>query len=460
MLRLVLAALCALASLAGQDVGATSGTDQDRRRDDAKARARRPPNLVLLFSDDAGFADFGFQEHAAEDARALTPHLDRLAAGGVRCSDAYASGAVCSPSRAGLLTGRYQQRFGHERNLPGPEREAGLPLDERTMADRLRAAGYRTALVGKWHLGYEAPYQPNQRGFDEFWGLLQGSRRYGPLSAPSPQQALQHNGVALPEGGHVTARLADFACAFVDAARERPFFLMVSFTATHGPLEPAADDLAAVPKSIAPQRRKNLGLLVGLDRAVGRILAALDAAGVADDTLVVFSNDNGGQTQTAAANGPLRGHKGMVYEGGVRVPLTARWPTRIPAGAVVREPVILLDLLPTFLGVAGAPAARADDQLRALDGVDLMPLWTGAEKRLPERSLFWRTNGTSGPAAMRRGPWKLVWRRGKDAAAPELFQLERDLGETTDLANAEGERLRAMLSGLAGWEAQLAAPRW
>ncbi|MFM1870635.1 MAG: Arylsulfatase [Planctomycetota bacterium] len=420
------------------------------------AAAKRPPNIVLLFSDDAGFADFGFQEHAAADAKPLTPNLDALATGGVRCTDAYVSGAVCSPSRAGLLTGRYQQRFGHERNIPAGYQKGGMDLGEKTVADHLRAIGYRTALVGKWHLGYPEQYRPNERGFGDFWGLLQGSRNYVPLPKPSFDQVLQHNGKPLPEGGHVTERLGEFAAEYVKAHREQPFFLMVSFTATHGPLQPADRDLAEVPEQVEQRRRKNLGLLVGLDRAVGKILAAIDDAGLADDTLVVFSNDNGGQTQTGADNGPLRGRKGMLFEGGVRVPLLARWPSRIPAGTVAREPMILLDLLPTFVVAAGSqPSAEW-----RLDGTDLLPRWTGAEATLPERSLFWRTSGKNGPVAMRKGAWKLVWNRQEADPTPRLFDLATDLGEARDRSAEEPKRLRAMLAELAAWEAELAEPRW
>ncbi|MCB9886875.1 MAG: sulfatase-like hydrolase/transferase [Planctomycetes bacterium] len=422
----------------------------------ARPAPQRPPNLVLLLADDAGWADFGFQPGCAADARVLTPRIDSIAADGARFPSAYVSGAVCSPSRAGLQTGRYQQRFGHEKNIPAGYMAGGMALEERTIGDRLAALDYDTALVGKWHLGYPAEYHPNRRGYELFYGLLQGSRSYLPMAKPTPHKVIQRNGTPLPEGGHVTARLGDAATQFVREHREQPFVLMVCFTATHGPLEPAEGDLAVVPEAIRKQRRNNLGLLVGLDRAVGAVLDAIDAAGLRDDTLVVFSNDNGGQTQTGADNGQLRGRKGMVYEGGVRVPMAMRWPGVIGKGGVIDDPVILLDVLPTFVAAAGGTV----DPAWHIDGVDLLPRLRGTSPRLAERPLFWRTAGSKGPVAMRRGRYKLVHLRGQEGAAPQLFDLDRDLGETTDLAAAEPERLAAMLAELAAWERQLVEPRW
>ncbi len=415
-----------------------------------------PTNIVLLFSDDAGFADFGFQPDAAADCRTLTPRIDSIAKDGARCSDAYVTGAVCSPSRAGLLTGRYQQRFGHERNIPPGYMQGGMDLAERTVADRLTALQYDTALVGKWHLGYPAEYHPNRRGFAFFHGLLQGARRYQPIADPSPHQVIQENGEPVPERGFVTDRFGAAAARYIAGHKDRPFFLMVSFTATHGPLQPKPADRARVPAGLPERRANNLGLLVGLDRAVGTVLDALQEHGLADRTLVVFSNDNGGQTQTGADNGPLRGRKGQVWEGGVRVPLAFRWPSVVQPGTVLEEPVILLDLLPTFVAAAGG---KVEQEWR-LDGIDLGPRLRGAVDALPERDLFWRIDGGKGPVAMRRGPWKLVWLRGAEGQSPQLFDLRRDRGERHDRAADEGERLEAMLAALAAWEKELQEPRW
>lgn len=331
-----------------------------------------------------------------------------------------------------------------------------MALTERTMGDRLRELDYRTALIGKWHLGYPPEYHPNRRGWELFVGLLQGSRSYLPMAKPTPHRVIQKNGEALPEVGHVTERLAQAAATFVREHAAQPFVLMVCFTATHSPLEPAPADLAAVPESIKQQRRNNLGLLVGLDRAVGTVLDAIDKAGLAGDTLVVFSDDNGGQTQTGADNGPLRGRKGMVFEGGVRVPLAMRWPGVIGKGTAIEEPVTLLDLLPTLIAAAGGKI----DPAWQLDGIDLLPRLRGEVAALDERALFWRTAGSKGPIAMRRGRYKLVHLRDGKGAAPQLFDLERDLAESADLAAAQPERVAAMLAELAAFERELSEPRW
>jgi arylsulfatase A-like enzyme len=373
-------------------------------------------------------------------------------------SDFYANAPSCTPTRAGFITGRYQQRLGLEAPMAGPATagDRGVPATGRTLPRLLKNNGYATALVGKWHLGYPAAYQPNARGFDWFYGCLQGSRSYHPYAHPTPLRVLQENGVPTPESGYVTDRLGDAACRFIAEHRAEPFFLCVSFTAPHGPLEPrkAADERLA---HIGQGRRHDYaGLVVALDDNVGKILAALSAAGLEDDTLVVFTNDNGGQTQTAAHNAPLRGSKGDLYEGGVRVPLAMRWPGRIAPGSVVDDPVIALDLLPTCVSLAGG--MPADDW--ELDGVDLFPRLTGERDALPERTLFWRRHGEPGPIAMRAGRWKVVHNRQKDGARPELYDLHADVGEERDLAGEQADVLASLLAELAAWERELAPPRW
>lgn len=415
-----------------------------------------PPNIVVLFADDAGYADFGFQPHADPKLARCTPRITALAAEGARLSDAYMSGAVCSPSRAGLLTGRYQQRFGHEKNIPPGYMKGGMDLAERTMADRLSAAELTTGLVGKWHLGYPAEYHPNRRGFDWFHGLLQGSRGYAPMPNVSAHRVIQENGEPLPEVGWVTDRFGAAAARFIGERRDQPFFLFVSFTAPHGPLQPSPEDLAVVEGIEEKRRAQYAGLVVGLDRAVGRVLDALEEHGVADRTLVVFTNDNGGQTQTGARNDPLRGRKGQLWEGGIRVPMAMRWPGRIEPGRVIADPVSALDLMPTFLSACGAEVPDG----AALDGLDLVPLLEGAVDGLPERSLFWRTHGGDGPVAVRRGVDKLVIERGPDGEVEHLFDLGADLSEAENIAEQRAERVAALRAELAAWEAELVEPRW
>ena len=306
----------------------------------AVCRAGEPANVVILYADDAGYADFGFQSITDEAMEGLTPHIDSIASAGVRFTNAYMSGAVCSPSRAGMLTGRYQQRFGHELNIPPGYMKGGLPLTERTIADRMKAAGYATGIIGKWHLGYPPPYQPNRRGFDRFFGLLQGSRPYFPMKKPTPHRVVQLNGEPTPESGYVTDRFGNGAAEFIKAHRDRPFFLYVSFTSPHGPLQAKVSDLAKLDHIKDKRRRTYAGMVKCMDDNVGRILATLRECGLENKTLVVFTNDNGGQTKTGAVNTPLKGHKGQIWEGGIRVPMSMRWPGRIAEKTVVDDPVI------------------------------------------------------------------------------------------------------------------------
>ena len=421
----------------------------------AEARGGERPNVVILYSDDAGYADFGFQPNCTAEMRDLTPHIDTLARDGARFGAAYMSGCVCSPSRAGLMTGRYQQRFGFDNNLP-PGRQDGVDLGETFGVKRLRKLGYRTGLIGKWHLGYPPAYQPNERCFDLFHGLLQGSRSYYPMKDPSAHRVIQRNGAPLPEEGYVTDRLGDAACRFIEENRdEEPFYLFVSFTAPHGPLQPRKGDAERIAHIQNRKRRDYAGLVVALDDNVGKVLNCLKQNDLEANTLVLFTNDNGGQTKTGAVNTPLKGRKGQLSEGGIRVPWAIRWPGRVEPGSVVEAPVIALDILPTVVEAAGADVP-ADWKL---DGRSFLPLLTGETDALPERPLFWRHHGSPGARAMRLGQWKLHHDR-KTGAAPALYDLDADLSEERDLAADQPDRVRSMLAALDFWEAELVEPRW
>lgn len=415
----------------------------------------RPANVVVLFSDDAGYADFGFQAHTDPVLAGLTPSLDRLAAGGLVLSDFYTSASVCSPSRAGLLTGRYQQEFGHEQNLPVGNQQSGIAAAGRSLAERMKAAGRTTGFIGKWHLGYREEDHPNRVGWDWFYGCLQGSRPYTEIAKPSALRVIQENGVPTPEDGYVTERFGDAAVRFLEEHREEPFFLFVSFTAPHGPLQARPADLERPELArIESQKRRNYaGLVVAMDDNVGKVLDALDRLELTDDTLVLFTNDNGGQTLTGALNTPLRGRKGMLTEGGVRVPAAVRWPGRIPAGSVSEVPSTTLDLAPTLLRVAGS--AEADDQ--ALDGRDLLAHWTQGSA-VADTPLFWRQNGSAGQRAVRLGPWKLLHEDRE--AAPALYDLSQDLAEEHDLAAEEPARVAELTRLLDAWERGLIEPRF
>lgn len=416
----------------------------------------RPPNIVVLYADDAGYADFGFQPNAANDLKQRTPHIDSIARDGARFSAAYMSGCVCSPSRAGLLTGRYQQRFGHEANIPPGYMKGGMSLDEKTVADRMKALGYSTGLIGKWHLGYPESYHPNKRGFDWFYGCLQGSRPYRVMAKPTPHRVIQENGEATEETGYVTDRFGDAAVRYITEHKDKPFFLFVSFTSPHGPLQAKESDLAELTDIENVRRRKYAGLIKSLDDNVGKVLQALRHNGLDDDTLVVFTNDNGGQTLTGANNAPLRGRKGQLTEGGIRVPMCMRWSGMIRKGLVVDDPVISLDLLPTFVR-----AARGEiDETWKLDGVDLLPRLRGEVESLADRALFWRHGGKGKSIALRYGSHKLYFESRAEGAKPTLFDLRADIAESEDISAEHADLVASLTKRLETWEGELIEPLW
>jgi len=418
----------------------------------ARTESVERPNIVVLYSDDAGYADFGFQPDCRDDFKKLTPRIDSLARDGVRFTNGYMSACVCSPSRAGLFTGMYQQRFGYDNNLP-PGTQDGLPLDVSFGTKRLQALGYKTGLVGKWHLGYPATHHPNKRGFDWFYGLLQGSRPYYPMPSPTKHRVIQENGESTPEQGYVTDRFGDAACRFIKESGTKPFFLFVSFTAPHGPLQPNEGADSKTSHISDNKRKRYAGLVVSLDENVGRILDCLKKQGVEDSTLVIFTNDNGGQTRLGANNFPLKGRKGTLWEGGIRVPWAMRWPGKIQPGSVIDDPIVALDLMPTFIELAGG---KVEPSWR-LDGISLAARITGKQVRLPGRDLFWRKGGNTGVRAMRSGKWKLVAPHGE---SPSLYDLSKDIDESLDLAGRSTEQVKTMMAGLDAWSSELTDPRW
>ncbi len=412
----------------------------------ASARARRP-HVVVIVSDDAGYGDFGVQ--GAADIR--TPRIDSIARGGVRFTSGYVSGPVCSPSRAGLMTGRYQQRFGHELNIPPRfSEENGLPLTESTVADEMKAAGYRTIALGKWHLGYADKFHPCSRGFDHYWGFLQGARSYFPLDAPTRLNRLLRDREVQPETfDYMTDELGRKAAEYIAQRGDEPLFVYLAYNAVHTPMHATEGDLEGLDG--AQKRRKLVAMTHALDRSVGYVLDALEAEGIADDTLVFFVNDNGGATNNASENGRLRGKKGSVWEGGIRVPFFAKWPNGLPQGLVYDQPVIALDLLPTSLAAAGAGRQGTSP----LDGVDLLPFLRGAKQGAPHEVLFWRHGDAKW--AVRSGDWKLVQ---MGDGSPQLFDLAADLSEEHDLAGSQPGRVDALRSRFGTWAEQLVPPRW
>ena len=418
------------------------------------AFAADKPNVLILFSDDAGYADFGFQPNCTEEMRKLTPHIDTIARDGARFTNAYMSGCVCSPSRAGLNTGRYQGRFGFDNNLP-PGFKGGVDLTETFGVNRLQEIGYSTGIIGKWHLGYPPQYHPNERGYGHFFGLLQGARNYFPMKDVSSHKVMQLNGTPTPEEGYVTDRIGNAACDFINGNKAEPFYLFVSFTAPHGPLQPKPGDVEKLKHIERKGRRDYAGLIVSLDDNIGRILACLKENGLDENTIVLFTNDNGGQTSTGAVNTPLKGRKGELSEGGVRVPWVMRWPGKIKPGSVINDPVVSLDILPTVVEAAGGKV----DPAWKLDGTSLLGRITDDKATLPERPIFWRKGGSTGAIAMRRGKWKLHNLRAENSS-PELYDLDSDIPEAKNLAKVNPQIVASMTAELEKWEAELKEPLW
>jgi arylsulfatase A-like enzyme len=408
----------------------------------------KKPNIVIFLADDLGYADVGVQ--GCRDIP--TPHLDSIARNGVRFTDGYATHPVCSPSRAGLMSGSYQHRFGFEHNS-GPERFAdpnfGLPRSVPTLAEKLKAAGYATGMVGKWHIGFQPGLRPHERGFDFHFGFLSGAHTYLPGKADN--DPLLRNGEPVrDEKDYLTDAFAREAVAFLDRSRDRPFFLYVAFNAVHSPMEATAAYSNRFP-GLTGTRRTYAGMLSALDDAVGRVLGKVRELGQAENTLVFFYSDNGGPTpQTTSRNDPLRGFKAQLFEGGIRVPFLAQWPGAIPAGQVYREMVMGFDCHATALAAAGVEVP----QDKPLDGVNLLPYLTGKATGRPHEQLFWRAGLQH---AARVGDWKLVSVRG---SAPQLFNLRDDIGETRDLATANPTKLRELQTAYAEWAKGTEPARW
>jgi arylsulfatase A-like enzyme len=425
--------------------------------------APKRPNVVVVLADDVGYSDVGV--YGGRDIP--TPNLDSLARNGVRCTNAYVSGPYCSPTRAGLLTGRYQQRFGHEFNEGTGNRDKfGLPLPEATFADRMRALGYATCAIGKWHLGYAPEFRPTKRGFDEFYGTLANTPFFHPQLVdsrvgPDPRRVEEAT-------FYTTDAFADRAVEYITKHKDTPFFLYLPFNACHVPSQATAKYLDRFKAIEAKERQAYAAMLSALDDAVGRILEALRQQRLEENTLIFFLSDNGGPMTKMGPNGsnnrPLKGQKGDTWEGGIRVPFVVQWKGRLPAGKVYDPPVIQLDLLATAVAAAGG-AVAADWKL---DGVNLLPYLEGKAGGQPHPTLYWRF----GPQwAIRQGDWKLV--QGYDYAAanqgpvyqtqvtpPQLFHLADDLGETKDLAAQHPDRVKALQAAWQAWNKELAQPAW
>jgi arylsulfatase A-like enzyme len=406
------------------------------------------PNIVLFVADDMGFADCGV--FGCKDIP--TPNIDALAKNGVRFTNGYTSGCVCSPTRAGLISGRYQQRFGFDANAEGKASTDTVPraldIQQVTFPQRMKALGYATGAFGKWHLGAGEGYLPTQRGFDTFYGILpHGLGATGPNGEPPPT----YRGTAVAETpkNHMESFCSE-ALGFVDQHAKEPFLLYLPFTAVHAPFvgpQPWLDQHDAA----APAGRRKYGAdLRQMDDVIGRVMTRLRERGLEENTLVFFFSDNGGPGG-AADNGPLRGTKWTLWEGGIHVPFAAQWKGRIPAGRVLGQPVIQVDLLATAIAAAGGAVSPE----WKLDGANLLPLMEGKSDVAPHDALYWRFGVQY---AVRQGDWKLVKPSINDA--PHLFNLAADLGEKNDLAVEQPEKVKQLQALWDAWNAANEPPRW
>jgi arylsulfatase A-like enzyme len=416
----------------------------------ATATAKHP-NILIIVSDDHGYADAGFQGSKL----AVTPNLDALAKSGITCTSGYVTYPVCSPSRAGLLTGRHQARFGHDNNpVYDPlDNKEGLPLTETILPQFLKRAGYHTGWIGKWHLGSAPAFVPWARGFDESFGFIGGGHRFTDWLPDERQYSLPLIRAGKPSTDvppHLTLALGNAAAAFIRSHKDHPWMLYLPFNAPHTPHEPSPDRLGKFSHVPNPQRRKYLAQLSLLDDAIGLVTSALADSNQRDHTLTFFFSDNGGHTPSGSDNSPLRAMKGTLYEGGVRVPFLVSWPAKLPAGQHYHQPVSSLDVLPSALAAADIPVPTD----RKLDGVNLIPHLTGEVSTPPHTHLTWRMHGKQS-LAIRSDNWKLI-RSGN--TPPELYDLASDASESKDVAAQNADVVTRLSATLESWNRELVDP--
>jgi arylsulfatase A-like enzyme len=466
---------CALAALAGCQERAGEAAPPVAA---APVRAPAPaPNVIVMMADDLGYADVS----AYGIDRIPTPNIDSIGEGGVIFTAGYATASVCSPSRAGAHTGRYQQRYGFEYNAGPARREAeeglGLDIGEITLGTALSGAGYATGLVGKWHLGSQDQFYPTNRGYADFVGIMPGGTAYIDITLPGvkhfdnprpagdvPRSQGRSDLTAVIEGPertvidneteYLTEYWARRAVGFIEEkAPGDPYYLFIGWNAPHDPLTVTQKYYDRFPHIETEHHRIYAAMVSALDDAVGEVLAAVERSGEARDTLIVFVSDNGcaAYYDGMCACEPLRGGKLTHYEGGLRIPYMMKYPARLPAGQVYRQPVSTLDIFPTAMAAAGAPLATD----RVYDGVDLLPFLTGEAEGEPHPVLAWRREPM---AAIRQGDWKL-WRSVEDGYSL-LFNLAEDPNETTNLAQSHPEKLAELEAAFDAWAADMTDARW
>lgn len=402
------------------------------------------PNILLIYADDLGYGETSIQ--GCKDIP--TPNIDSIAKNGVRCTQGYVAATYCSPSRAGLLTGKYPTRFGHEFNAI--TRMHGLSLSEKTLADRLRSEGYATAIIGKWHLGNLPKYRPNQRGFDEFYGTLGNTPFYHPTNFIDTKTSDLIARIEDPEF-YTTDKYAERALDWLERNHSKPWFLYLPFNAQHAPLQAPQKYLDRFPHIADEKRKMFAAMMVGMDDAIGRVLEKIRSIQQEENTLIFFIADNGGPTQsTTSRNDPLRGFKMTTFEGGPRVPFFVQWKGHLPAGKTYELPVMNLDVVPTCMAALGKPVESNE----SIDGVDIIPFLRGDDPRRPHTTMYWRFGEQW---AVRHGDWKLVVSKG-GSGTPELYNLAEDVGERNNLASKETDRVLELQKLFDTWNGQQAEP--
>ena len=420
----------------------------------------KPPNVIVIISDDQGYADVGF--HGSNEI--FTPNIDRIAKNGVVFSEGYVSYAVCSPSRAGLITGRYQNRFGYSRNILLAPNDSlmGLPLSEQTLPDVLNNVDYKTKAIGKWHLGAHKSLVPEKRGFDEFFGFLIGGHRYFPedLTLNDLTEArrqmdgyitkIYDNGKRINTKKYLTEELSDNAVKFIEDNSDNPFFLYLSYNAPHTPLQATTKDLERNKHIDIEKRQTYAAMVSSMDDGIGLILDKLEQKNIFENTIVFFFSDNGGvEWYNFSDNGPLRGIKGDFFEGGIRVPFAMQWPNKIEPGTIYDKPIIALDIFATV-----ASAAKAEKYIKnEIDGVNLIPYLSGNKPGSPHEYLYWK-NPDKDIDVIRDDRYKYLRIKNDEY----IFDLKNDISEESNIIDLSKPIYDRLKSQFKLWEKDMIDP--
>lgn len=419
------------------------------------------PNVIIILADDLGYEDVGF--NGCKDIP--TPNIDKIASHGVKFTNAYVSYAVCGPSRAGIITGRYQDRFGFGRNpLFAPnDPEMGLPLSEETLAEALKKANYKSVAIGKWHLGAHKTLRPLKRGFDDFYGFLSGGHQYFPenwilkdeydvkTQFDAYYTKLLRDNTRVEEDEYLTDALSREAVHYIDKYKNQSFFMYLAYNAPHGPLQATQKYLNRFDNIKEKKRKTYAAMVSAVDDGVGKVLHKLEQLGLSENTIICFLSDNGGpEKKNGSNNGILRGGKSDVFEGGIRVPFAIKWPAKIASGLVYDKPIISLDIFATVIAQTTFPVKTKN----LLDGINIIPFLTGEKKSIPHEYLFWRKFDVNDYASRNAKGDKIVHRKNIDM----LFDLEKDMQETTNLIKKSPQSFQNLKNSYKDWENQMLKP--